>query len=273
MVAQQLKLVFDQTTELTKALRTTASAIRAAVTSLSEAETAPLAEIQKRVTALERAATPAPVRTALPSLESAVSNARSRVNEIEARRRDVIARREAVAKAASEQQRPFRHSDRWDWLGPFRLDHTETETTVRLGKTAVARLKTPTALEVLDGVHKAETQIKAEALKGFADFASALYQEQQRETAAEPVLIRELFARVVSDAKARAKQEPVFVYRLSLLLSGAAPGGWLLRCLPPTLAEQRQAIEVPDVLRPGESTRVSRGRLEPPADASSRPKP
>lgn len=261
MPPQQLKLALDEALELTKALKPAAKAIDGAIKALESPDGAPLGDISKKIGALERATDRESLKRALPALAGAVAEAREALGQIGRTRRDVVLRREGLAAVAKDRGLPFKHGDRCDWLGPFRLDHSEHVTTVKLGRVSLGRLKDPSAREAFRFVEQIRGRLEQEALAGWDEFANAALQRQEVLSPTEPVRWKELVEHAVPDSKERRRRAPSITYRLALLIFGGAPGGWAFTCVPPTLAEQKEAIEVPDLRHPGESVRVVRGRL------------
>lgn len=264
MPPEQLKLALGEALELTKALKPAAKAIDGAIKALESPDGAPLGDISRRIGALERATDREALRRALPALEGAVAEAREALGEIGRARRDVVLRREGLAGLAKDRAIPFKHGDRSDWMGPFRLDHTEHLTTVKLGRVSLGRLNDPSPQQALRFVEQVRARLEKEAPKGWDEFAGAAYRRQEAMSSTEPVRWKDLLEYAMPDPKERKRSAAVVVYRLALLIFGGAPGGWGFTCVPPTLAEQKEATEVPDVLHPGESVRVVRGRLRRP---------
>jgi hypothetical protein len=257
-LAEQLKLALDGITALTKALQGTRRLVANALSSLSTEDT-PLPKVARAVGDLEKA--PDNVRRAIPELDQAVGAARERLGQLQSHRRDVVRRRDQLAAAAREKGIPYRFTDAADYLGPFRLEHSETAMVIRLGKLAIGRISTPSGREALGSMLLAEAKLQRGALEGWDNFVGALQRKQDELGGSEPVQWRRLLEAAVPDSKMRRRLAAVLLYRLALLVSPGAPGNWRFSLTPPTLAEQRTAIEVPDLRHPGEPIRVARGRL------------
>lgn len=257
-MAEQLKLALEGITALTKALQGTRRVVANALSSLSS-EGTPLPKLAKAVNDLANA--PETVRRAIPELNQAVDSARERLVRLQADRRDVLKRRDQLASAARDKGIPHRFTDAADYIGPFRLEHSDAVMVLRLGKVAIARVKTPSGRESLASVLQSEARLRHAALDGWDPFMTALQRKQNELSGSEPVQWRLLVEAAVPEPKARRRLAPVLLYRLALLVSSDAPGGWRFSLTPPTLSEQRTAIEVPDLRHPGEPIRVSRGRL------------
>jgi hypothetical protein len=261
---EQLKLALDQALELTRVLKPTCRAMDGVVRLLESPEAASLADISKKVGALERATDREALKKAVPALGGALAEARQRLDDIGGIRRDVLRRREGLAALAQERGIPHKHGDHCDWLGPFRFDHTEHVAAAKLGRVKLARLRTPSSLEVVRCAEELRRKLEEQAASGWDEFIHAAYRRQEELSSSEPVPWRALVEYALPDVKVRRRKAAVIVYRLALLIFGGAPGGWAFTCVPPTLAEQREAVEVPDLRHPGESVRVVRGRLKKP---------
>lgn len=160
MPPEQLKLALGEALELTKALKPACRAMDGVIKALESPEGAPLGDISRRISALERASDRETLRRAVPTLDGALAEARQTLGELGRIRRDVLQRREGLANLAKERGIPFKHGDRCDWLGPFRLDHTEQVTTVKLGRVNLGRLKTPSPLETLRFIEEVQVDLK-----------------------------------------------------------------------------------------------------------------
>jgi hypothetical protein len=262
-MAEQLKLALEGVTQLTRVLPKVSRAITGAMRSLSAQATLPLAKVAKSVKALEAAAATEAVRRAVPHLETAIAEARDHLKEIDAERRDVQKRRDELARVAQEAGVPWRYTTRSDFVGPLRLDHSEQAVTVRLGPTPVGRIPAPSGRTTLAYALDVERKLKAAALAGWAEFLKAALARQKELSPSEPVRWKALVEAAAPDPRQRNRAAGVFGYRLALLVAATAPDGSRFTCTPPTLAEQRDATEVPDLHHVGELVRVVRGRLSP----------
>ena len=260
-MAEQLKLALTEALDLSKALRPVNQALGGVIKALENAETAPFPEISRKVSALERAADRDPVRKAVPSLDGAVSEARERLGAISRERGDVLNRREHLDRLARDRGWAASHKERYDALGPFRLDHTEGSTAVRLGRLPLGKLKAPSAAEIVRFLEQARTKLETEATRNWDQFIESAYRRQQELSMSEPVRWKQLVQASIPDFNERRRKALIVLYRLAMLIFARAPGGWSFTCVPPTLGEQREAVEVPDFDHPGETVRVVRGRL------------
>ena len=257
-MAEQLKLALEALALHAKALPGTRRVAANALSTLS-AEDVPLSKVTKAVGALEKA--PDSVRRAVPELNDAIQAARARLAQLQADTRDVVKRRDQLARAATAKNIGHRFTDAADFIGPFRIEHSEAGVIVRFGKAPVARLKSPTGSGVVTFAIQLEEKLRRAALEGWDNFVLAAEQRQRELSSSEPVPWSLLVESAIPDAKARRRLAVILSYRLALLVSSAAPGGWRFTISYPTLSEQRRAIEVPDLRHPGEPIRVARGRL------------
>jgi hypothetical protein len=264
VAAEQLKLALSEALELTKALRPACKAIDGVLKALETSDKEPLGQLTKKVAALERTAEQEGLKRSVVALGTALVETKRALAGIERDRRDVLKRRQAIALLAAERGFRFKHGDRSDWLGPFRVDHTEQTAVIKLARFAVARLRSPSGLEAVLAAEASRSKLEKEARRGWDEFVAAAYRRQETLSPSEPVAWAALVDAAIPDPKVRRRNAPVITYRLALLVFGGAPDGWAFTCVPPTLAEQRNAVEVPDPQHPGESVRVSRGRLRRP---------
>lgn len=187
---------------------------------------------------------------------------RSRIEEIKRKRSDVRARREEFVRIARDAGWVVQSTGTADFVGPFKIQHDERTTIVFFAKFRVKRISYPSGATVLDTLKKVSEKMEDDALKGWGEFVDSVVATQERISATEPVPWGELFASIVPDKAQQKRLGRLFCYRLSLLISGKAPGGWKAVTVPPALAEQRFAWRVPRLDRPNDVVRVHRLRLK-----------
>jgi hypothetical protein len=187
---------------------------------------------------------------------------RTRIDEIKTQRSNVRARREDFVRLARDAGWDVQSTGTADFVGPFKIHHDERTSNVYFAKYRVKRISHPSGGNVFDALTKMSKKMEVDALKGWNEFMDRAIAMQDRISATEPVPWGELLTAIACDKAQQKRLGRIFNYRLALLVSGRAPGGWKAVVVPPALAEQRFAWKVPRLDRPNDVIRVHRVRLK-----------
>jgi hypothetical protein len=183
-----------------------------------------------------------------------------RLEAIKAERGDVERRRRELAAAVQGWDWAIVHFDQRDAIGPFAVQHTAEASTVKLAKLRIEKLDFPTGAEIFAAVKAARERLELEARALWPDLKRALLPLQVAPGSSIPW--KQLLDAAGGSGPTARKHEPAVVFALLLLRAGALEDGWSLQTRPPALAEQDDAISLPRLDRPGDSTRVHAVRIQ-----------
>lgn len=245
---------------LKTAARKVETALAQADKAFAEAERAPVALLQKVVRGLGEALDSLPP-SCLPLTRSRFNELEARVAEILSARSEVAPRRQALVELARAAGWDVVSTSVKDFVGPFTVEHAPSASTVKFGPYRLAKLELPAGAELMNTLKAQKQKLHDEALKGWDDFIRRALEAQGSVGFAETVPWPTLVAHAIPDPVARKRAAKALHYRVAMLISGQAPGGHRIQCVPPTLAEQRLALSVPRLDRANDETRIYRVRL------------
>jgi hypothetical protein len=246
---------------LQQSLKKVEKALAGATKVFETAERRPIDELEKGVKALDAALAGLADRVRVEHAPAVAAAFRERISAQRIERSDVERRRRALAASAHSAGWPTDHAGETDYVGPFTVRHRPSESTVAFGSLRLLSLKLPSGEELMATLEASRSRLEAEANKGFEEFLIAALAAQQGMSHSEAVPWPAIVAQVVPDLKVRRRASKAILYRLSMLLSGQAPGNRRIQIAPPTLAEQRSAVSVPRLDRAHDDVRVYRVRL------------
>jgi len=179
-------------------------------------------------------------------------------------RRDIHRRRNELAEATKGFDWAVEHKDKRDFIGPLTIEHSEEAAIIRLARTRLAVLRFPSGAEVFGAVQTERSRLDRVFEQEWPRLQGALLELQRGvdDFIPWPTLLSKLF----SDAAKKRKAQAGLVYTLGRLRDGVATEGWSIATRPPALAQQRQAVAVPRVQRPGEMVKVFAVRLLKPGE-------
>lgn len=246
---------------LQQSLRRIEKALAAATKAFSSLERTPIEGLEKVTTALQAALATAGDRARLDDSRAFALSLTQQAKTLREERSDVDRRRRRLAEAAQAAGWPIEHTGAKDFVGPFTVQHRPSDSTIGFGTFRLQKLKVPSGEEVMAALSAHKLRLEDEAKRGWEEFLAAAVAAQLRISASEPVPWPAVVAEVIPDQEARRKAAKTLLYRLSMLLSGSAPGNRRVQIVPPTLSEQRTAVTVPKLNRANDDVRVYRIRL------------
>jgi hypothetical protein len=227
----------------------------------AESDHTALTDLEKAAKGLESALLAIRSRAQLPETESYNAGLIQTLAQLRAHRGDVNRRREDLAATARAAGWPTEHTGAKDYIGPFSLQHQPADSVINFGSYRLQKIKMPSGQELVAALEMHRKRLESEAMKGWSEFFEAALAVQNRLSVSEPVPWPRLASELVPDPKARRKAGKTLLFRLSMLLSGRAPGDRGIQIVPPTLFEQRSALTVPKLNQANDEVRVYRVRL------------
>jgi hypothetical protein len=206
----------------------------------------------------------------VPLATQLAGDAKARLVSLKSERSDVRRRREDFARLAHARRWRIAHTGEMDHVGPFTLHHSPDATTISYGSLRLARLKYPSPTVIGKTVEAHEQKLNADAHHDFSEFLGAAAREQEKVSQTEAVPWPAIVEALISNPVERKRMRRVLLWRLGLLLSGGAPGGWRIETTPPNLQEMPRAWSVPRLDRPNDALRLFRIRLIRDPDAKNR---
>jgi hypothetical protein len=188
-------------------------------------------------------------------------DAKARLASLKSERADVRRRREDFARLAHLRGWPTAHTGEVDHVGPFILHHAQDATTISYGSLRIAKLKYPSPTLIANAIEAHERKLNADAHDRFEEFLGAAAREQENLSKSEAVPWPAVIEALIPNVAERKRMKRVLLWRLGLLLSGRAPGGWRIETVPPNLQEMPRAWSVPRLDRPNDALRLFRIRL------------
>lgn len=245
-----------------EALRNVRRALDRMLKILSDAEDPEFVSLEQAEGALSVALEEAKrLATAIPLAAKRAPDAKAQLATLKSERADVRRRREEFARLAKFRGWPTAHTGDVDHVGPFTLHHAQEATTVLYASLRIARLKYPSPALVADAIAAHERKFDADARRNFEEFLVAAAREQERLSTTEAVPWPAIIEVLIPNAAERKRMKRLLLWRLGLLLSGRAPGGWRIETVPPNLQEMPHAWSVPRLDRPNDALRLFRIRL------------
>lgn len=206
----------------------------------------------------------------VPLAAKLAADAKERLASVKSERVDVRRRRENFARLARTRGWATAHTGEVDHVGPFVLHHAPDATTISYGSLRAARLKYPSPTLIANAIEAHERKLNTDAHHHFEEFLGAAAGEQEKLSKTEAVPWPAIIEALIPNTAERKRMKRVLLWRLGLLLSGRAPGGWRIETVPPNLQEMPRAWSVPRLDRPNDALRLFRVRLIHDDDGRSR---
>jgi len=194
---------------------------------------------------------------------------RARIEEIKRQRSDIRNRREDFVRMARDSGLVVQCMGTTDFTGPYKVEHLEQYSSIWFGKYRLQKIAYPSGGNILNALREVSSKLEEEALHGWAEFMDQIVAAQERVSHTEFVPWKNLFNAVLPNIAQQRRLGSLFCYRLSILISGKAPGGWKAITAPPALSEQRSAWGVPRLDKTNEIVRVYRLRLRKLSDQTT----
>lgn len=244
-----------------EALRNVKRALDRVQKILSAAVDPDFESLEQAEAALSLALTDKALAAVVPLAAKLAADAMARLASLKSERIDVRRRREDFARLAQLRGWPTAHTGDADHVGPFTLHHAQEATTISYASLRIARLKYPSPVLVAEAIAAHERKLDGDARRHFEEFLVAAAREQERLSKTEAVPWPAIIEVLIPNAAERKRMKRLLLWRLGLLLSGRAPGGWRIETVPPNLQEMPRAWSVPRLDRPNDALRLFRIRL------------
>jgi hypothetical protein len=202
-----------------------------------------------------------PISTLVPIAYEELVEFQGRLDELKKERSDIRKRREEFVSLAKENGWSVISTGTRDHIGPYVVAHTDSGSTVFFGKMRILKVGYPSGVLLLNALQKRNHLLSAGALKDWDFFMEAVVKAQERISSSEPVPIEDIYSSIEPNEKKRRRLQLIFCYRIALLISGKAPGGWRLMSAPPALSEQAHAWTIPRLDRTNDIVRLRRFRV------------
>jgi len=226
-------------------------------------------EIAKKVKPLDAFSNPGPLASLVPLAIQEIDDYRARLEEIKSQRSDVRKRREEFVRMARDSGLLVQCMGTTDFTGPYKVEHVEQNSSIWFGKYRLQKIAYPSGGNILNTLRKVSRKLEEDALHGWNEFIDQIIAAQESISHTEFVPWKNLFNAVLPNIAQQRKLASLFCYRLSILISGKAPGGWKAITAPPALSEQRSAWGVPRLDKTNDIVRVYRLRLRKLSDQTS----
>lgn len=218
-------------------------------------------QIAKKVKPLDAFPDTGPVALLVPLATQEIEDYRAKLEEIKRQRSDVRNRREDFVRMARDSGLVVECMGTADFTGPYKVEHAEQYSSIWFGKYRLRKIAYPSGGNILNALREVSGKLEEDALHGWDEFMGQIVAAQERISPTEFVAWKNLFNAVLPNIAQQKKLGSLFCYRLSILISGKAPGGWKAITAPPALSEQRSAWGVPRLDKTNEIVRVNRMRL------------
>jgi hypothetical protein len=226
-------------------------------------------EIAKKMKPLDVFPDTGPLALLVPLAIQEIEGYRARLEEIKKQRSDVRNRREEFVRMAGDSGFVIQCMGTTDFSGPYKVEHVEQYSSIWFGKYRLQKIAYPSGGNIFNTLREVSGKLEEEALHGWAEFMDQIVAAQERISHTEFVPWKNLFNAVLPNIAQQRRLGSLFCYRLSILISGKAPGGWKAITAPPALSEQRSAWGVPRLDKTNEIVRVYRLRLRKLSDQTS----
>ncbi len=248
----------DARIEALKNVKRVADRVQKVISSSGDPE---IESLEQAEAALSLALTDKALAAVVPRVAKFAADAKAQLASLKSERIDIRRRREGLARLAQLRGWPTAHTGEADHVGPFTLHHAQDATTITYASLRIARLKYPSPALIANAIATHERKLDMDARHHFEQFLDAAAREQETSSKTEAVPWPAIIEALIPRPAERKRIKRVLLWRLGLLLSGRAPGGWRIESVPPNLQEMPRAWSVPRLDRPNDALRMFRVRL------------
>ena len=181
---------------------------------------------------------------------------------LEGARRDVSRRRKELHAAAGNYDWKMHHNDKTDFIGPLVVEHSPEFSTLSLAKSK-RKLTYPSGAELFEAAKSIRADLEAQVESTLARLREKVVPLFK---SADSVLNWKLLEQAL-DAKEAPfrKQEASILFVFARMRAGMQPG-WRFSFKPPVLAQQKDAVNLQRIDRPGQPDRFFEFRIDLSAD-------